>query len=80
MPKYKLHLLMEQVVYKAISEKRVTWLPYSEGFAGLSVYRFTWGGFIFEYQEMFENPCSLEIISGEPDEEYLSEYLKVVPV
>lgn len=80
MPTYKLHEKMEPVVYKAIKDRRVTWLPYSEGFAGLSVHRFTWGGFIFEYEEMFESPFSLTILCGEPDEEYLSEYLKVVPV
>ena len=70
---------MLPVIQLTIKEKRVVWLPYHEGFAELSVFRFTWGGCTFEYEEMLENPFSIQKIGGEPNEEYLIEYLRVAP-
>jgi len=71
---------MLPVVVQAIREKKVEWLPGSTGFAQAYTDYFNWGGFKFKMNSIDSDIISIELISGTPNEEYLFEYLKVVPL
>ena len=70
---------MFPVVVKAIREKKVEWLPGSTGFAQAYTDYFNWGGFKFRLDSCDSDITAIALISGEPNEEYLFEYMKVVP-
>lgn len=69
---YNLHIVYDPTIRNSP--------PYANRNMYEYITRFIWGGFLIEYKykELFESPFLLTIVSGEPNEEYLVEYLKVI--